>query len=154
LPPLVRLRGFPSNLGAPLENALQGIADTPKYIKSDPVGLAPEVRTALQRGNHWLESTEVNELVDIYLAGADLSELGQQFKVHRTTARRHLLERGIPLRSAEPSVSKEIAEAWVALYESGLSTSKLAVQFDTYPNTIRRVLLANGVQMRSSAHRQ
>jgi hypothetical protein len=153
LPLLVRLRRLLSNLGAPLESALQAISDTPKYIKTDAAALAPEIRTALQRGNHWLEPTEVDHLVEAYAAGANLSDLGRQFKVHRTTARRHLLERGIALRSAEPSVSKQVAEAWVALYESGLSTGKLAVQFDTYPNTIRRVLLAAGVPMRSSGHR-
>jgi hypothetical protein len=115
--------------------------------------LVPELRTALQQENHWLEPAEVDELIDAYAAGSNLSALGRQFKVHRTTARRHLLERGIPLRSAEPTVSSEAAEAWVALYKSGVSTTKLAIQFETYPNTIRRVLLAAGVQMRSSGRR-
>jgi hypothetical protein len=100
---VVRLRGLLSNLGAPLENALRELSDITKYIKSDPMVLAPEVRSALQRDNHRLEPAEVDQLMQAYETGANLSELGRQFKVHPTTARRHLLERGIPLRSAEPN---------------------------------------------------
>jgi hypothetical protein len=148
----VRLRGFLSNLGAPLENALQALSDTPKYIKPDAAVLDPKVRTALLRGNHWLEAAEVDRLVESYGAGANLSDLGRRFKVHRTTARRHLLERGIALRSAGPAV-KDYATVWIALYEAGESTTKLAAEFGTYPNTIRRVLMAAGVQIRSSGRR-
>jgi hypothetical protein len=150
---LVRLRELLSNLSAPLENALQVLSDTSKYTKSDTIVLAPEVRTALQRTNHRLEPPEVDEVVGIYIAGADLSGLGRRFKVHRTTARRHLLQRGIALRSAEPAVNDHAA-IWVARYESGVSTTKLAAEFGTYPNTIRRALLAAGVRMRSSSSRE
>jgi hypothetical protein len=126
----VRLRELLSNLGAPLDNALEAISDTSKYIKSDTLVLGAEVRTTLLRSNHWLEPAEVDSLLDVYLAGADLSALGRQFNVHRTTARRHLLDRGIPMRSAKSAMTDQVA-LWIVNYESGVSTSKLAEEFGT-----------------------
>jgi hypothetical protein len=132
---------------------VRAIQDIPKYTNTDIVIPSPDVRTALQRDNHWLERAEIDELVEAYEAGANLTDLGRQFRVHRKTARRHLLDRGVTLRPIEPALSgKSIAEL-VVLYESGLSTYKLAAQFDANPNTIRLALIAAGVRMRSRSGR-
>ena len=45
-----------------------------------------------------LQPAEVDEVVDRYLAGATLKELGKQYQVHRTTVSELLEQRGVQRR--------------------------------------------------------
>ena len=83
-----------------------------------------------------------------YQGGLMIQELAAKYGVHRTTATRHLKERGIPIRK-QTMGEEDIARA-VQLYQSGLSTVRVAEHFDQSPNTIRAALLAAGVRFRDS----
>ncbi len=85
----VRLRELLSNTGTPLEDAIRATSVATIKAKPDAKYADPAVRSALTRDNHWLEPAEVDRLVETYAAGANLSDLGREFTVHRTTARRH-----------------------------------------------------------------
>jgi len=87
-----------------------------------------------------------------YQAGLTIQELAAKYGVHRTTATRHLKERGIPIRK-QTMGEKDIARA-VQLYQSGLSTVRVAEHFDQSPNTIRAALLAAGVKFRDTHGRE
>jgi DNA-directed RNA polymerase specialized sigma24 family protein len=107
------------------------------------------VRERLLRTNRKLSPSEVDELVQLYVAGLDLTELGRRFGMHRQTARAHLLRRGIVLRPQyEPLISDQRL-AIVRAYEAGLSTYRIAKQYGISPDTVRRLLLRADVTMRT-----
>jgi hypothetical protein len=141
---LVHLREVLSNFAKGAEQLLSAVPD-----RSRTRSVSPGIRRTLVQPNHKLQPAEIDQLVELYASGLDLTKLGRRFHVHRQTARSHLLRCGVELRPQWQSLSGRQVRDLVALYESGLSTYQLGARFERNPNTIRRVLLAAGVRMRS-----
>ena len=74
-----------------------------------------------------LSPAQVDELVDLYEAGATLVELGERFSVHRRTAAAHLVRRSVPIRRRGLDEC-HLAEA-IELYASGSTLMEVGRRF-------------------------
>lgn len=100
----------------------------------------------------FLSSTQVDELVALYDAGATLVKLGERFGVHRRTAAAHLVRRSVPIRRRGLDEC-HLPEA-VELYAGGLTLMEFGLRFGVSQQAVRRALAAKGVEIRSSRRRQ
>ncbi|WP_245988237.1 hypothetical protein [[Pseudopropionibacterium] massiliense] len=100
----------------------------------------------------FLSSTQVDELVALYDAGATLVKLGERFGVHRRTAAAHLVRRSVPIRRRGLDEC-HLPEA-VELYADGLTLMEFGLRFGVSQQAVRRALAAKGVEIRSSRRRQ
>jgi len=109
----VHLRELPSNFSAPLLGALEKSQTKINYSKPagqdlfcsaavQQAGVEPgdesHVRQAIRQPNRKLQPAEVDKLVERYVAGESLNELGRSYGMHHQTVRAHLRRRGIGLR--------------------------------------------------------
>lgn len=100
-----------------------------------------------------LRPEEIDELVAAYVDGTTTKELGERFKIHKTTVGKHLRARGID--TTPPGLAPELVPEAVGLYEKqGWSTERIAVKFATSAGTIRSRLLEAGVKMRDTHGRK
>jgi DNA-binding CsgD family transcriptional regulator len=96
-----------------------------------------------------LQTAQILELVQQYVAGSSVPQLAEQFNINRTTVLNHLERRGVPRRANLRKLTDEdIAEA-CRLYQEGRSTKQLGPQFGVDPETVRKALHKKGLRMRS-----
>lgn len=95
-----------------------------------------------------LEPAEVDELLTRYLDGEPVSELTQEFGMHRSTLHEHRAGRGLPSRDPHRALDdKQITHAaW--LYRTGLSTLAIARDYGVHPATVARALKRAGIELR------
>ncbi len=134
-----------STLDRPVRRLLE-LAKTWPKITDSSVSVTMHYRTARQ-----LRSSEIDELVASYQAGATVFELAARFNIHRSTVGRHLKERGIDTRGPILG-SNEVQEA-VDLYQAGWTLDKIAKRHGVGYETIRRPLSAHGIEMRPRGRR-
>ncbi len=96
-----------------------------------------------------LRTDQVDELVDLYLAGALQQELTARFGIHDTTLRAHLRRRGVLKQRPYRKLRGEMLEKAQTLYESGLSLRSVASEIGVSREAIRSGLLSSGVTLRS-----
>ena len=99
-----------------------------------------------------LDAPAAAELVDAYLAGAEIKDLARRFDVHRTTVTSLLLRHDIELRPV--GLSPNQIHSTARLYRDGLSLARLGETFRVDDMTVRRYLLLAGVMMRSVNQRR
>ena len=99
----------------------------------------------------FLSPAQVDELVDLYEAGATLVELGERFGVHRRTAAAHLVRRSVPIRRRGLDEC-HLAEA-VELYAGGLCLMEVGLRFGVSQQAVRRALANVDVPIRASGRR-
>jgi hypothetical protein len=126
----------PSDQGERLRQILESVPSGPQ---------TPIPRTPKQIHRR-LQPAQVDEVVNRYLAGATLKELGKQYHVHRTTVSELLEQRGVQRRYRSLSVD-QVAEA-VKLYESGLSLVGVGEILRVNSGTVWQALKRNGVPLR------
>lgn len=98
-----------------------------------------------------LTTSEVDELVVAYIAGATLVELAARFRVHRRTAAAHLSRRGITprTRGLDPS---EAAEA-CRLYADGFTLMEIGLRMGVSQGVIGRAVTKAGHELRPRGRR-
>ena len=107
----------------------------------------PRVRTARQLG-----PAETVQLIEGYLAGATVYELGRRFGIERRTVSVILKRNNIQMRR-QGLTPTQIDEA-VTRYEDGWSLARIGEQLDSTPHTVRTRLLERGVRMRDTHGRE
>lgn len=81
---------------------------------------------------------QVNQLVDVYLGGATVTELAVTYGVHRATVSRHLTDNGVVRRSAGLH-GCEAAEA-VRLFRQGESLRGISRSIGARRDSVRKTL--------------
>ena len=100
-----------------------------------------------------LTAEQIDELVDAYKAGATAKELGERFKIHKTTVGKHLRARGVD--TTPPSITPEDIPKIIWLYEKQYwSTERIAIKLNTSARSVRSRLLEAGVKMRDTHGRE
>jgi hypothetical protein len=111
-----------------------------------------QLRTAPRLHMTRLDAPAAAELVDAYLAGAEIKDLARRFDVHRTTVTSLLLRHDVELRPV--GLSPNQIHSAARLYRDGLSLARLGETFRVDDMTVRRYLLLAGVMMRSVNQRR
>jgi hypothetical protein len=99
-----------------------------------------------------LKSSEVDELLTDYKAGAPIKALVARYKIDQSTVTKHVKRAGVRLRL--PALLPEEVEEASRLYRSGQSLRQVGSYFGVRDTTIRTALLRAGVKMRDSQGRE
>ena len=92
-----------------------------------------------------LTSSEIDELVESYLAGERVIDLADRFTISRSTVMAHLRRAGVPKYSGWTEATTEEARRH---YEAGLSLTEISERMGRARTTIGNHLRAAGVEMR------
>ncbi|MDP9332218.1 MAG: hypothetical protein M3Q30_02730 [Actinomycetota bacterium] len=92
-----------------------------------------------------LSPTDVDHLIELYLAGKEINELAGQFDISRTTVMKHVERAGAPRRRGV--IVDHLDEAR-RLYEKGWSLAKVGEHFGVDPNTVWYTFRKLGVARR------
>jgi len=99
----------------------------------------------------FLTATQVDELVTLYLEGANAKELGEKFGINYHTVTAHLVRRSVPLRRR--GLAPEHAAEAAQLYEDGLTLIEVGRKFSVSQDAIRRTVADAGVTIRRRGRR-
>ena len=75
----------------------------------------------------FLDASQVDELVAMYLGGKTMREVAGHFDVHRTTVAIHLRRRSVPVRRGKLSAA-QVAEIGT-LYDQGFTLAEIGARF-------------------------
>jgi DNA-binding CsgD family transcriptional regulator len=142
----VHLRGLLSNPPKTVDNLLRALERADG--RSQPVRVRVAQRK-IEKPNHKLTPDEIDLLIAAYTDGASLSQLGQQFGIHRQTAKAHLERRGVTIRPEANSLSDERLDLAAQFYAEGHSTAAIGSRLEVHASTIARALQRRGVLLRS-----
>ena len=98
-----------------------------------------EDHSTAQRQVVKLTGAQLDRLVEGYLKGKTVYELGRQFGIARKTVSEHLHRRGVPMRmrGLDESLRPEITR----LHDEGWSLKRLGDRFRVDASTVRNFLL-------------
>jgi len=99
-----------------------------------------------------LRPDQVDLVIESYLAGSTLREIGQRFSVHRTTVSELLKARGIKRRYG--SLTPEQVDQAVKLYRSGLALAAVAEVLHVQTSTVWLALKRRGIPRRNRQGRE
>nr|WP_116112897.1 MULTISPECIES: hypothetical protein [Amycolatopsis] len=99
-----------------------------------------------------LDDEQTKLLIEGYLAGATVYELGERFGINRRTVSVVLKRHGVTMRRRGLS-SEQVDEA-VQLYEVGWPLARIAERMDVDPTTVLNRLRERGVRMRDTHGRE
>ncbi|WP_255204925.1 helix-turn-helix domain-containing protein [Actinomadura sp. BRA 177] len=88
----------------------------------------------------------MQQLVDDYLDGSTVYQLGERFGVSRQTVSRLLKRHGVTMRMA--GMSQEQIDEAARLYEAGQSLARIGAHLGFNDMTVRSRLIERGVKMR------
>lgn len=111
---------------------------TPKRPKSRRPGTARQ-----------LDAGQTRALIDAYLAGSTVYQLGDQFGIDRRTVGKILTRNGVPTKHPGLTAA-DIAQA-AQLYEDGWSLARIGERLGATATTVHRRLRERGVTMRSTS---
>ena len=102
-------------------------------------GLSGPVVRRIENLQTLLTASEVDRLVDDYLAGASVNELAERYGVHRATVSAHPTQRGVTRR--QPGLGVEEAAEAVKLHLGGVSMRAIAQCMGVGRKAVRRALV-------------
>ncbi len=117
-----------------------------------PAGQKPAPPARNKQVQHRLRAAEVEELIEAYLAGATVYELGTRYRISRKTVSIILQREGVPTRY-NLLTGPDLHRA-VELYPRGDSLVTIGRVFDINASTVRKALIAAGVRMRDTHGRE
>lgn len=88
------------------------------------------------------------EWQSLYLSGACIREIAEQYGASETTVSVRLRQMGTPMRKGwetNQQVTESIADKWVELYEGGMSSVQIAEEYDFTSTTVLEYLHRAGV---------
>ena len=95
-----------------------------------------------------LSPTDIDDLVDVYRAGATMNQLAVEFGIHRTTVAGHLDRHGVARHSQLTGWDDDILREATKLYATGLSLADVAHQFGVDAQTVANRFRRAGVAVR------
>ena len=95
-----------------------------------------------------LSPTEVAAIADKYQNGRSLSQLAQEFGVHRRTVAGHLERLGIARRMNQPKLPPTDIERAASQYQTGVSLATVGKNLNVDASTVQRALKRSGVAIR------
>jgi hypothetical protein len=123
-----------------------------RLLEIVPAGPPTPIPRTPKQVHRRLPADQIDQLINRYLAGATLKQLGQQFQVDRLTVAELLERRGVKRRYASLTVD-QVAEA-ANLYHSGLPLTSVGQALHVDQSTVWRALKARGVPMRDCQGRK
>jgi DNA-binding transcriptional regulator LsrR (DeoR family) len=109
----------------------------------------PNVRV-LRQAQRRLAPVELEALVAEYEAGARVCELAKVYRLHRTTAARHVARAG----KTRPVMTEVQIDEAVVLYRDGWTLHNLGQHLGVADQTIRRALVERAVTIRPGGRRK
>ena len=95
-----------------------------------------------------LSPTDIHDLISAYQAGATISQLADDFGVHRTTVAGHLDRHRVARHNEQTAWDIEILRQAAELYATGLSLADVADQFGVDAQTVASRFRRAGVAVR------
>jgi transposase-like protein len=95
-----------------------------------------------------LSPIHIDDLISAYQAGATISQLANEFGIHRTTVASHLDRHGVPRRHEQTAWDHEILRQAAELYATGLSLADVADQFGVDAQTVANRFRRAGIAVR------
>jgi hypothetical protein len=120
-------------------------------LKKEPTTDAPKRKRIKPRvvvAQRRLTAGEVDDLIEVYKAGATVPQVVEQFGIHRTTVLAHLERRDVPRRPETRKLTGEQVADAGKLYASGLSTVKVGAIYGVDAETIRKAFIRSGLKLR------
>jgi Helix-turn-helix domain len=119
-----------------------------------PVDPSAEIQplSELRRRSPRLISTQVEELVERYVAGDIIRVIAADLQVNRTTVAHHLRTRGV-LTRRRPLTPGQVVQA-AAAYQEGTSLARIGEHLGVDSSTVWRALIKAGVRMRDTHGRE
>ena len=103
--------------------------------------------TRLTQTRREFSEDELQEIVFLYKSGKSTREIGERFKVCKTTIVNLLRKQGVEVTRSKVQ-AKLNAEEVIFMYKNGLTSEKIAKQFGVNPQTILNCLRNHGVKIR------
>lgn len=91
---------------------------------------------------------ELKEIVSLYQAGKMTREIGEMFKVSKTTIVKLLRQQGVEVTKSKAQAKLNVDEV-ISMYKNNYTIEKIAKRFSVCPQTVRRCLTAHGVKIKS-----
>jgi DNA-binding CsgD family transcriptional regulator len=115
-----------------------------RQVVSVPVsgGEAPAARVLQPQKR--LSAASVDALIEGYLAGRTVYELGAEFGINRKTVSEHLHRRGVPMRRQGLSATQKKEAA--RLSDQGWLLARIGRRLDVNTRTVLRFLRESGVR--------
>jgi DNA-directed RNA polymerase specialized sigma24 family protein len=114
--------------------------DASRQVAAEPVSGAVAAIPGSRQAQKRLSAAAVDALVEGYLAGRTVYELGSEFGINRRTVSEHLHRRGVPMRRRGLTTAQ--ADEAVSLRGQGWSLAGIGARFDVAPGTVLRHLRA------------
>ena len=95
-----------------------------------------------------LSPADIDDLISTYQAGATISQLANEFGIHRTTVTGHLDRNGIPRHHDQTVWDDGLLRQAAKLYATGLSLADVADQFGIDAQTVANRFRRAGVSVR------
>lgn len=86
------------------------------------------VVTVLSHPNRKLQSAEITELVESYVAGASIRSLGKRYGMHEQTVKAHLRRQDVEIRPVLFGVKDEDMALVVELHQAGWGARRIAAR--------------------------
>lgn len=121
------------------------------YIRAADQGirpLRPSTPAQIKQVQHRLSDEKVAQLVLDYLDGHSVSELVQQYRIHRNTVLDHLKRQGIARRPTVRKLSDAQVEEASQLYRQGWSLVKVGDHFQVDDETVRTAFKRAAIAIR------
>jgi hypothetical protein len=123
-----------------------------RVLEIVPAGPPTPIPRTPKQVHRRLPADQVDQLINRYLAGATLKQLGQQFHIHRLTVAGLLEQRGVSRRYGSLAVD-QITEA-VKLYQSGLALAAVGEVLHVNATTVWHALQRRGIPLRDCQGRE
>ena len=91
---------------------------------------------------------ELQEIVSLYQSGKTSRELGEMFKVCKTTIVKLLKQQGVKVTRSKAQAKLNVDEV-ISMYKDGYTSKKIAKKFDVSPQVILYCLKSHGVKIKS-----
>ena len=92
-----------------------------------------------------MRAAEIDDLVDRYRAVRNIRQVAGEFGISRTTAAKHLADRGVDTSHGMSGADKDEA---VRLYSQGLSSARIGQQLGFDNHTILNAVRSAGLSVR------
>jgi predicted DNA-binding protein (UPF0251 family) len=117
-----------------------------RILRLPPTRQKPQPRRSKQKQVR-LSPADIDQLIELYVAGKEINDLASQFEISRTTVMKHVERAGAPRRRGV--IVEHLNEAR-CLYEQGWSLARVGEHFGVDPNTVWYTFRKAGIARRDS----
>jgi hypothetical protein len=122
-----------------------------RVLETSLLDVATPVSKPKRQVHRRFQTGDLDELVEAYLAGATLAQLGERFRAHRATIASELDRLGVARRYR--LIEGERLDLAIQRYWAGLSVATIGRELSVSGETVRKALIQAGVRLRPSRRR-